>query len=534
MAGVTHLIDTTGPQARALRESGQWLVEHRQEMEQGESHWLDALARFDDDAGWVAFGQLSCVHWLRWKTKMARSTCYEKLHLAHALQHHRAVAGAYRAGRISYSAARLICRLEALEPATEETLVHLAETGTVRQLEQACEAYRQLADQERPPPDPHAHRSVRIRPDLDGWVRVEITMPTLEADELAAVLDAFMAVDRRPQRDDSGEAATSARADDHGQPAREAAGPDGRKPGGTDDGTVFGPSAGRDGEAVGGEAGAAFAQADDSTPSAAGPGIAGAGTAAAGEGRAASAQADDEHGAGQDEQGAGHREPEVAAGEGRASSAHADDEHGAGQDEQAAEHREPEAAAGTGQPEDVDRWRATRGLAFTEMVRCALAHVDGGRAAGDDRYLVHVVARDGQLTLVDGTPIDPATAQEICCDASVVAHTVDARGEPLSQGRKAREWSTAQRRAVLVRDGGRCRFVGCDRRVRDLHHRQPWEAGGPTDIDNAMACCRAHHSMLHHGYTVTAHPDGALSFTSPDGTHLGTTHPAQRRLAVAA
>jgi hypothetical protein len=101
--------------------------------------------------------------------------------------------------------------------------------------------------------------------------------------------------------------------------------------------------------------------------------------------------------------------------------------------------------------------------AFMDLVRTALAHAGAGQAAGDDRDLVHVVTRDGgrRLSLLDGTPLHPADAAMIACDASTVTHKVGQSGEPLNLGRKTRDWNTAQRRAIRVRDGGQCRFVGC-------------------------------------------------------------------------
>ena len=139
-------------------------------------------------------------------------------------------------------------------------------------------------------------------------------------------------------------------------------------------------------------------------------------------------------------------------------------------------------------PIDQPSRSAIKANAFMDLVRTALAHADGGHAAGDDRYLVHLVSRDGgrSLSQLDGTPLHPADAAMINCDTATVAHTVTAGGEPLNLGRKTREWSTAQRRAISVRDAGQCRFVGCHFTHYDIHHIRPWETGGTTDIDNGF------------------------------------------------
>jgi hypothetical protein len=45
-----------------------------------------------------------------------------------------------------------------------------------------------------------------------------------------------------------------------------------------------------------------------------------------------------------------------------------------------------------------------------------------------------------------------------------------------------------ERRAISMRDGGHCRFVGCQYRHYDIHHLHYWEDGGNTDIDDG--CCQ--------------------------------------------
>jgi hypothetical protein len=145
--------------------------------------------------------------------------------------------------------------------------------------------------------------------------------------------------------------------------------------------------------------------------------------------------------------------------------------------------------------------------------------------------MVHVVTRpdDGRFSFLDGRPLTPADAAVITCDSSMVAHTVTEDGEPLNLGRKTRQWNTAQRRAITVRDGGHCRFPGCDFCHCDIHHMRPWENGGETDISNGMLDCPRHHDMNHHGYRVEGDPNGELRFYRPDGTYLDSTYPAAAR-----
>jgi hypothetical protein len=187
---------------------------------------------------------------------------------------------------------------------------------------------------------------------------------------------------------------------------------------------------------------------------------------------------------------------------------------------------------GAAPPDPVSR-PAMMADAFMDLVRTALAHADGGQAVGADRYLVHWVIRPdaGDMATVDGRPLHPAGAARVACDAATVAHIISDEGEPLHLGRKTREWSTAQRRAIAVRDGGRCRFVGCHYSHVDIHHIRPWQDNGPTDVNNGCSQCARHHRMLHQGYQLEGNPNSQLRFYRPDGTYFGSTYPATTREA---
>jgi Domain of unknown function (DUF222) len=152
-------------------DAGQWLVEHRAEMDRAEAVWLERLGAFDRDGLWALDGQLSCASWLVWRTNMARSTAFDKLRVAHKLARRPVVAEAFRAGRLSYSAVRAITRLDGVDPALDEALVTLAQSGqaSIVDLERVVRSYRLYADQDRPPPDEEdPRRDVKIvRPD-DG------------------------------------------------------------------------------------------------------------------------------------------------------------------------------------------------------------------------------------------------------------------------------------------------------------------------------------------------------------------------------
>lgn len=191
------------------------------------------------------------------------------------------------------------------------------------------------------------------------------------------------------------------------------------------------------------------------------------------------------------------------------------------------------AAADGSTPVDAEPrrpWATRRADAFVDLVRAAHAGATGSGGAGGDLYLVHLVARDGQVTFPDGTPVHPDLAATAICDAPTVVHTVGDHGEPLDLGRRSRTWSTAQRRAVLVRDGGTCRFPGCRRHRVDVHHQLAWEDGGHTSTDNAISLCRRHHTLVHSTFRVSGNPNGELRFHDRYLSFVGTSTPAQSHL----
>jgi hypothetical protein len=69
---------------------------------------------------------------------------------------------------------------------------------------------------------------------------------------------------------------------------------------------------------------------------------------------------------------------------------------------------------------------------------------------------------------------------------------------PRAKGARAREASAAEKRAVWVRDLGRCAYIGpsghrCnERRFVEFHHVDPYALGGETTVDKIELRCRRH------------------------------------------
>ncbi|WP_243232519.1 HNH endonuclease signature motif containing protein [Microbacterium sp. CIAB417] len=141
----------------------------------------------------------------------------------------------------------------------------------------------------------------------------------------------------------------------------------------------------------------------------------------------------------------------------------------------------------------------------------------GSRQAGV--RIVSVVDSPQALLEDEGVAVPAAAAEQLACNAGRIAVTVDRRGDPLRLGRIERLFTSAQRLALAVRDGG-CRWRGCDRPPSycEAHHIDEWADGGSTDIDRGILLCRFHHMQLHHGeWRITR--DGVEDFLlhSPRG-----------------
>ncbi|MBA0124336.1 DUF222 domain-containing protein [Haloechinothrix sp. YIM 98757] len=96
-------------------------------------------------------------------------------------------------------------------------------------------------------------------------------------------------------------------------------------------------------------------------------------------------------------------------------------------------------------------------------------------------------------------PTSAEQARRLACDAGVIPAVLGSKGEVLDLGREQRLVSTAQRRALALRDRG-CVFPGCDRPEGwcHAHHIEHWAHGGPTDLANLALLCGEHHRIIHH------------------------------------
>ena len=97
-----------------------------------------------------------------------------------------------------------------------------------------------------------------------------------------------------------------------------------------------------------------------------------------------------------------------------------------------------------------------------------------------------------------GTLVAPETVRRLACDADLIPAVLGTRGEVLDLGRRKRLFTSAQTRALWLRDGG-CTFPGCSIPAQwaDAHHLWHWADGGPTDLSWAALLCGRHHTVVH-------------------------------------
>lgn len=116
-------------------------------------------------------------------------------------------------------------------------------------------------------------------------------------------------------------------------------------------------------------------------------------------------------------------------------------------------------------------------------------------------------------------PLPRAAIDQRICDTGTLRVTVDASGDPLNVGRESRLFTTAQRVALVARDGG-CRWPGCERDASycEAHHIDPYSEGGRTDIDRGILLCRFHHMHLHHQkWRITRDGKAEFVLRGPNG-----------------
>lgn len=181
-----------------------------------------------------------------------------------------------------------------------------------------------------------------------------------------------------------------------------------------------------------------------------------------------------------------------------------------------------------------------RAQALMQMCRHAMAHAQScnGEPGGREAVFVGIglesllsgIGTGASSSSAGGTPLTAAAVRRKACDAKVIPAVFGTAGQVLDLGRETRLASPALRAAIVLRDGG-CVFAGCDRPPSfcEVHHRQHWADGGPTDRGNCDLLCSRHHHLCHEGgwgMSIGADTQRTPYFQPPSG---GKSLKGQRR-----
>ena len=132
----------------------------------------------------------------------------------------------------------------------------------------------------------------------------------------------------------------------------------------------------------------------------------------------------------------------------------------------------------------------------------------------------------GVATTLDGNPVTDSLVAAVA-SGGVMELLLTSENRILDLGRSSRTFSPSQRRALLAVWGG-CACCGASPERCDIHHVDPWEHGGLTDIANGVPKCRRCH-LDHHRkkWRDRLEPDGTYVLALPDGTER--RHPPGNR-----
>jgi hypothetical protein len=115
-----------------------------------------------------------------------------------------------------------------------------------------------------------------------------------------------------------------------------------------------------------------------------------------------------------------------------------------------------------------------------------------------------------------------------CLRVTTLGEPYNSLSQPLDMGAPTPEVPPHLRKAVIQRDQ-HCVFPGCTQppSVCQAHHLIPRSKGGVTALGNLRLLCRFHHLVVIHRWrwTLTCHPDGTTTATSPDGRVLHSHGP---------
>jgi len=164
-------------------------------------------------------------------------------------------------------------------------------------------------------------------------------------------------------------------------------------------------------------------------------------------------------------------------------------------------------------PSEVDQRTAgqMRADALFEVCRHALGCTNTDTSGIRTAIVVRMTKRDVDtgrgLGSIDGTnvPVSVGELRRLAGDAGIIPEILSDQGEVLDLGRTKRVFTSAQRLALLERDGG-CAKCHAPPEHCEAHHIRWWDNGGGTDLGNGvMLCTRCHHDIHRQGWGIEIH-----------------------------
>lgn len=160
-------------------------------------------------------------------------------------------------------------------------------------------------------------------------------------------------------------------------------------------------------------------------------------------------------------------------------------------------------------------WSHQYGLALVELLEHLPTDRLHGKVAATVVVTMNLDQLLGQLKVAAtdvGVDVSAGKARQLACNAGLVPAVLGGGSLPLDLGRSNRFFSDSQR-TMLAATYDSCATAGCDRPFAwsELHHQQPWQHGGRTDLNQAIPLCWFHHRKIHDtGYlhTITKKSDG--------------------------
>jgi hypothetical protein len=126
----------------------------------------------------------------------------------------------------------------------------------------------------------------------------------------------------------------------------------------------------------------------------------------------------------------------------------------------------------------------------------------------------------GVAGLSTGGTMTAAEVRRLACSANVLPAVLGGAGEILDLGRSRRLFSSAQRKALMIRDR-RCRAEHCEIPAAwsEAHHAErPWRSGGRTDLTDGLLLCSFHHHRAHDpGRATSRLPNGDVRYRRRGG-----------------